>query len=109
MARFIQAQFPTEHAGIVRMTRGFDAVRSIEQSIAHPVLAALAFIGAPLRRAAAKVGARVASWNEARKQRAEDDKLWAVAMNDARVMADLSRAMSAQAKPRSRAWRVAYS
>lgn len=108
MARFIQAPFPTEHAGVERFTRGFAAVRTIEQSLAHPVLAALAFIGAPLHKAAAKVAGRIGAWNEARKQRAEDDKLWSVAMSDARVMADLSRAMSAQAKPRGRGFRAAY-
>jgi hypothetical protein len=33
----------------------------------------------------------------ARKQRREDDRLWNVALTDARVMADLSRAMSRDA------------
>ena len=30
MARFIQAGFPTEHAGIDRFTRGFAAVRGLD-------------------------------------------------------------------------------
>ncbi|QJW83294.1 hypothetical protein HK414_00675 [Ramlibacter terrae] len=47
---------------------------------------------------------RLAARSQARKQRAEDDKLWAVALSDARVMADLSRAMSAEASRRGRAY-----
>ncbi|HEY8359305.1 MAG TPA: hypothetical protein VIL30_17790 [Ramlibacter sp.] len=97
MARFIQAEFPTEHAGVTRFTRGFAAIGQLDTALSIPVLAALAFIGAPLRRAAVPLTTRLAAWSEARKQRAEDDKLWAVALTDARVMADLSRAMSAEA------------
>ena len=37
------------------------------------------------------------SWNERRRQAAEDDKLWNLALTDARVMAELSRAMSSEA------------
>ena len=97
MARFIQADFPIEHAGIARFTRGFAAVRGLDATLTQPVLAGLAFVGAPLRRAAAPLTARVAAWAGERKQRAEDRKLWSVALSDARVMADLSRAMSADA------------
>lgn len=104
MARFIQADYPTEHAGITRFTRGFAAVRELDQTITHPVLATLAFIGAPIRRAGIKLGAGLAAWSAARKQRAEDDKLWAIALSDARVMADLSRAMSAEAARQTRAY-----
>ncbi|QJW83293.1 hypothetical protein HK414_00670 [Ramlibacter terrae] len=39
MARFIQAEFPTEHAGITRFTRGFAAVRALDVTLSHPVLA----------------------------------------------------------------------
>ncbi|RYY48163.1 MAG: hypothetical protein EOO24_67615 [Comamonadaceae bacterium] len=104
MARFVHVDVPTEHAGITRFTRGFAAVRHLDQTITHPVLAVLAFIGAPLRRAAAPLTTRVAAWGAARQQRADDDKLWAVAMSDARVMADLSRAMSADAGRQGRAY-----
>ena len=100
MARFIQTAYSAEHAGITRFTRGFAAVRELDATITHPVLATLAFIGAPLHRA----GLKLAAWNAARKQRAEDDKLWAIALSDARVMADLSRAMSADAARQARAY-----
>jgi hypothetical protein len=104
MASFIQADYPTEHAGITRFTRGFAAVGQLDASIGHPVLAVLSFIGAPLRRAAVKLGQRLASFAAARRQRADDDKLWAVALSDARVMADLSRAMSQEATRQARAY-----
>jgi hypothetical protein len=97
MARFIQAEFPTEHAGITRFTRGFAAVRELDRSITHPALAGLAFVGAPVRKLALKLSARFAAWTAARKQAAEDEKLWNMALTDARVMADLSRAMSQEA------------
>lgn len=104
MARFIQADFPTEHAGITRFIRGFAAVRELDLAITHPVLATLAFVGAPVRRLAAKLGAAFVAWNAARQQRVEDDKLWAIALSDARVMADLSRTMSAEAARHTRAY-----
>ena len=40
-----------------------------------------------------------------RRQRMEDDKLWGIALTDARVMADLSRAMSRDALRDTRGWR----
>lgn len=104
MARFIQAGFPTEHAGIDRFTRGFAAIRELEAAATHQMLGALAFVGAPLRRAAAPLTTRLAAWSEARKQRVEDDKLWSLALSDARVMADLGRAMSADAGRLGRAY-----
>ncbi|CAA9391175.1 MAG: hypothetical protein AVDCRST_MAG51-401 [uncultured Ramlibacter sp.] len=59
--------------------------------------AALALLAAPARRAVTRMRAawRVAA--VARRQREEDRKLWEVALTDARVMADISRAMSADA------------
>ncbi|MDB5750852.1 MAG: hypothetical protein JWP65_1273 [Ramlibacter sp.] len=98
MTRFIQADFPTEHAGITRFTRGFAAVRQLDATLTRLVLAVLTFIGAPLRQVGAKVASRFAAWAVARQQRVDDDKLWALALTDARVMADLSRAMSAEAR-----------
>lgn len=92
MARFIQAQFPTEHAGIARVTNGLAALRSF--SATRAALAGLAVIGKPIT---ARVGAAFAGWQAARKQRNEDYKLWNLALQDARIMADLSRAMSRDA------------
>lgn len=60
-------------------------------------LGGLAALGQPVRKAAARLGAAFAAWQAARKQRIEDDRLWSIALTDARVMADLSRAMSREA------------
>ena len=43
------------------------------------------------------VRAGFARWSADRKQRAADRKLWDIALSDARVMADLSRAMGREA------------
>ena len=59
--------------------------------------AALALLATPARRAVAATRAGLKRWAAARKQAAADDQLWHVALNDARVMADISRAMSVDA------------
>ena len=89
MARFVHIDYPAQHGGITRVTRGFAAVGNL--SITRGVFAALAFIGSPVTRAYGK-------WAAARKQRREDEKLWNMALTDARIMADLSRAMSQDAR-----------
>ena len=88
MARFVNNELTTQHAGITRFTRGFATLGRF--NAVHAALATLAAIGAPIRRTLEKQAA-------ARKQRREDDRLWNVALTDARVMADLSRAMSRDA------------
>ena len=59
--------------------------------------ASLALLATPAKRAAAALRVGFKRWNAARKQAAEDDQLWQLALTDARVMADISRAMSANA------------
>jgi len=59
--------------------------------------AAIALFAAPAKRAAAGLRAGAKRWAAARKQAAEDQKLWDLALTDARIMADISRAMSADA------------
>lgn len=139
MARFIQAEYPTEHAGLARFTSGlatigaalrsFDGARGTATLLLAALVsallvvanelvttwteghlmaawvvswvigfAALALFAAPARRAANSVRAGLRSWSAARQQRVQDEKLWSVALSDARVMADLSRAMSAEAQ-----------
>ena len=95
MARFIQAEYPHQHAGITRVVRGLEVLAGL--NVTHVVLHGLAFIGSPVTRAAAKVGAKLQSLAAARAQRRADDKLWKLALTDARIMADLSRAMSRDA------------
>ena len=138
MARFIHAEFPTEHAGVTRFVnaahsaqatyRNFNGARgaatlllaalvSALLVVANEVVetwteghllaawivmwlvgfAALALFAAPMRRAVESLRETFAAWGAARRQAAEDDKLWSIALTDARVMADLSRAMSRDA------------
>lgn len=58
--------------------------------------AALALLAAPARRAVRALGAGYQQAADSRRRAAEDRKFWDVALTDARVMADISRAMSAE-------------
>ena len=95
MARFVNNALSTQHAGIARFTRGFQAMGNF--NAVHAVLAALAVVGAPVRRITSKIGVALERQAAARVQRRDDQRLWDVALTDARVMADLSRAMSRDA------------
>jgi hypothetical protein len=95
MARFVNSELSIQHPGITRVSRGFEALGNY--NTVHGILAVLALIGSPVRRAAARIGAVLEKQADARKQRREDERLWNVALTDARVMADLSRAMSRDA------------
>lgn len=88
MARFVHIDYPTQHGGVTRISRGLEAFRSFH--LGRGLVHVLALVGAPLNRA-------LNTWAAARKQRAEDEKLWNLALTDARIMADLSRAMSQDA------------
>ena len=59
--------------------------------------AALALLASPARRVAGSVRGSFKRWSAARRQAAQDEQLWNIALTDARVMADISRAMSADA------------
>lgn len=59
--------------------------------------AAIALFATPAKRVAAALRVGLQRWAVARRQAAEDDQLWQLALTDARVMADISRAMSAAA------------
>jgi len=89
MARFVHIEYPTQHGGITRVTRGFTALGNL--SLTRGLVSGLAWIGSPVTRA-------YGTWAAARKQRREDEKLWNLALSDARIMADLSRAMSQDAQ-----------
>jgi hypothetical protein len=88
MARFIHIDQPIQHGGVTRVTRGLEALGSF--SITRAVVHGLAVVGSPITRA-------LGAMSSARKQRREDEKLWNLALSDARIMADLSRAMSQEA------------
>jgi hypothetical protein len=86
MTSFAYTHYPLQHPGVVRAERGFGGVATL----AH-------------RAVAAVVGA-VQAWRAARRQAAEDAQYWEAALNDARIMADISRAMSASATRDIRAY-----
>lgn len=60
--------------------------------------AALALFSEPIGQATASLRHGLKAWGAARKEAAEDEKLWQLALTDARVMADLSRTMAADAR-----------
>lgn len=64
--------------------------------------AALALLAWPAKRAAAGIRGFFKTWKAQRQQAAQDEELWNLALSDARVMADISRAMSAAAVRESR-------
>jgi apolipoprotein N-acyltransferase len=57
---------------------------------------AIALLIAPVRRGSGAAGSALARWKAGRRQAAEDRRVWDMAMRDARVMADIQRAMVAQ-------------
>jgi hypothetical protein len=59
--------------------------------------AALALLAAPARSAAKALRSGLNSWAVRRREAAQDDQYWQAALGDARIMADISRAMSAAA------------
>jgi hypothetical protein len=87
MARFVHVNFPVEQGGVARLPRAHGSFARVT------ALGALFFlleaIGSIAFGAAERVGAGLAHWAEARRQREEDRKLWELALTDSRVMADL--------------------
>jgi hypothetical protein len=59
--------------------------------------AALALAAGPVRSAVNQLRTTTRRWTATRRARAQDEALWQVALTDARVMADISRAMSQDA------------
>ena len=59
--------------------------------------AALALAAGPVRAAVDRTRLTIRRWAVARHAAAQDEALWQVALTDARVMADISRAMSQEA------------
>jgi len=61
---------------------------------------AIALFVSPARRRSGALGAALARWQASRRQAAEDRQTWNLAIEDARVMADIQRAMVAQSERR---------
>ncbi|WP_367066984.1 hypothetical protein [Oryzisolibacter sp. LB2S] len=54
----------------------------------------MALLATPVRRALVALRGALRAWSEARRRHAEDEATWNAALQDARLMADLSRAMN---------------
>lgn len=67
--------------------------------------AAIALLAKPLRQTVYSLREARSAWNEKRRQATADDHLWGIALADARVMADISRAMTASARIPARSQR----
>jgi hypothetical protein len=93
MARTLHIDGPAA-AAYPRNAAGAEAAGNLA---ANAILGLLALIGKPVTAAASGIRRAYASWSAARRQRIEDEKLWSLALPDARIMADLSRAMSRDA------------
>lgn len=85
MTSFVHVDFPLQHSGVVRFERAAHWVQSALQGRA--LLQALALIGAP-----------VLSIFSALREAREDARFLDAARFDARLMADISRAMDSDAR-----------
>ena len=94
MARSINMQYTAREAGFTRNIAGAEAAGTVA---AETLIAVLALVGRPVTAGMAAARRGLAAWSLARKQRREDEQLWNLALTDARIMADLSRAMSQDA------------
>ena len=56
--------------------------------------AGMAILAAPTRNAVAWLRSAAQAWADARQRHADDERTWNAALYDARIMADLSRAMN---------------
>ena len=59
--------------------------------------AAMGLLADPLRQAVGSLRSGLKAWNARRRQALAEEQLWRLALNDARVMAEISRAMSVDA------------
>lgn len=95
-----------EHNGIVRVQRAAvflqataaDLTGSQRLPLLATLRAGLRMLGSVLRRAAVTLRAGHRDWVQSRKQAAEDERTWNAALKDARIMADLSRAMQGETR-----------
>lgn len=100
MTTFVHIDYSLQHPGVARAERTYAALSSAGHG--NLLLGLLALIGAPVVR----LGESLQAWRAARRQERADQKYWDVALGDARVMADISRAMSAAAQDVDAFWKV---
>jgi hypothetical protein len=94
MTSFVQPHFATSHPGADRLEAAVAAV----QTGAKNLSGSLALFAAPARQMSNNLRAGWASWIITRKATANDERMWSIALQDARVMADITCAIS-RSKP----------
>lgn len=92
MNHFVHVDMPLQHPGITRIERAVETLRHVH--LPSLLLAVLAGIGRPVVLLGEAVQAGLAARREARRIARSDAMYWSVAQSDARVMADISRAMA---------------
>ena len=92
--------FSFEHRGIDRLSTAADHLQhaagrldGVRMGMASRVWGIATDVSTSLRK-------HYGAWSQARRQEQEDQRTWELALQDARMMADLSRAMSAAARQR---------
>lgn len=104
MTSFVNSSPSTEHSGVARVQRAAeflqataaDLTGSQRLPLSAGIRAGLRMLAGAARRAAVMARAGHRDWVQSRKQAAEDERTWNAALQDARIMADLSRAMQRQ-------------
>lgn len=100
MTTFVHIDYPTQHPGVARAERTYEALSAAGHG--NLLVGLLALIGSPVVR----LGRSLQAWRAARREARSDALYWEAALGDARVMADISRAMSASAEEADAFWKV---
>lgn len=106
MTRFVTSSPSFEHTGVVRVQRAAvflqataaDLTGSQRLPVVAGARAGLGMLAGAARRTSVTLRAGYRDWVQSRKQAAEDENTWNAALKDARIMADLSRAMQGQTR-----------
>ena len=106
MTSFVNTTHSLEHTGVVRVQRAAvflqataaDLTGSQRLPLVASLRAGLRMLVGFARRTAVTLRAGHRDWVQSRKQAAEDERTWNAALKDARIMADLSRAMQGETR-----------
>lgn len=106
MTSFVKSSQSFEHSGVVRVQRAAvflqstaaDLTGSQRLPLSAGIRAGLRMLAGFARRVGVTVRAGHRDWVHSRKQAAEDERTWNAALKDARIMADLSRAMQGESR-----------
>lgn len=104
MTSFVNSSHSLEHSGVVRVQRAAEFLQATAADLTGSqrlplmagIRAGMRMLAGVLRRASVTARAGHRDWVQSRKQAAEDERTWNAALKDARIMADLSRAMHSQ-------------